>query len=110
MQKKQQFKNMVDKKYFFTLIEDHLNFQNKVDIISDAGLQIFDSPIVEYGNSIFNQLLKALFHPEGVDWIEWWLYEKNGDSELKVWNEYGDEIPSTTKEDLWELIKNYIKE
>lgn len=54
-------------------------------------------------------VIEAYFTIEGVDWITWWLYEKNENPELKAWDEYHNEIPMETREDFWQFIKQYRK-
>ena len=41
------------------------------------------------------------------NWIEWYIEKDWGkESRLTVVDEYGDEIPSDTLEDLWNLIQS----
>lgn len=53
-------------------------------------------------------LWEALFTEEGVDWINWWLYEKGvlHYNELIAKDANGNIIPTETIDDLWELVKN----
>ena len=44
-------------------------------------------------------------------WIEWYVYDKNWgtDERLTATDNNGNEIPSETLEDLWNLIHNAIR-
>lgn len=54
-------------------------------------------------------VFKTNFNENGLDWINWWLYEKDGNSELKAYEKNETEIPTETIEDLWDLVKQYRK-
>lgn len=94
---------------FFELLKMHAAQSERLDKLSDAGLPVWDTDIVEYGNLMFEKVIKALFTQEGEDWIFWWLYEKDGNPEMKAWDEDHDEIPMETMEDLWRYVKQYKK-
>ena len=54
-------------------------------------------------------LLEASFNKSQVQIIHWWLYDKwnAGDEVLQLNNvETGDEIPSDTPEELWDLVQS----
>ena len=53
--------------------------------------------------------MNIFFDEEGADTIDWWLYEKNFRSDYKMWDKDGNEIPTETTDDLWEIIKNNRK-
>lgn len=97
------------KEEFFELLKMHAAQSERLDKLSDAGLPVWDTDIVEYGNLMFEKVIKALFTQEGEDWIFWWLYEKDGNPEMKAWDEDHDEIPMETMEDLWRYVKQYKK-
>ena len=96
-------------KEFIELLEDHKTQQNRVDALKDAGFDLYDSPIIEYGNFLFERVLSIYFSEEGRDWIYWWLYEKNGNPEMKAWDKDNNEISTETIEDLWNIVKEYLK-
>lgn len=56
-------------------------------------------------------LIEAVFHKEGVDWIEWFLYERPGfgDTPLKATDADGSEICHNI-ESLWETVKPHRKQ
>ena len=101
--------NKLSKEEFFKILDEQKAQSERIDKLNDAGFSIWDSDFVEYGNLMFERVIKAYFTDEGVDWIFWWLYEKDGDPEMKAWDEDDDEIPMETREDLWRHIKHYRK-
>ena len=72
-------------------------------------VKFFESDWVEYASVLFDKTLDLLFNEDGVDDIDWWMYEKSGNPELKMWDENGKEIPTDTVEDLWNLVKDNQK-
>ena len=71
---------------------------------------------LEY-DTIFFDIIEALlnlhFSKEQKSLIEWWLYDKflpSGDMLILNDEKSGDEIPTDTPDDLWELIQKYEEE
>lgn len=101
---------MITKEQFVKLITDNRKHNDRLDEVEDVlGLAIYDCDWVEYGNILFDEVLGLLFQEEGVDDINWWLYEKCGRSDYKMWDKDGNEIPTETLDDLWEIVKDYQK-
>lgn len=101
---------MITKEQFIRLITDNRKHNDRLDEVEDVlGLAIYDCDWVEYGNILFDEVLGLLFQEEGVDDINWWLYEKCGRPDYKMWDKDGNEIPTETLDDLWEIVKDYRK-
>lgn len=101
---------MITKEQFVKLITDNRKHNDRLDEVEDVlGLAIYDCDWVEYGNILFDEVLGILFQEEGVDDINWWLYEKCGRPDYKMWDKDGNEIPTETLDDLWEIVKDYRK-
>lgn len=97
------------KELFTKMILEIQNFGNIVDRICDVlGTNFFESPLAEVGWDLINTLINSHFDEEGQDWINWWLYEKDGNPELKAWDENDNEIPTETIDDLWNLVKDHV--
>lgn len=99
----------ITKEEFLELLKMREAQSERLDKLSDAGFPIWDTDVIEYGNLMFDKVIKVYFTQEGEDWIFWWLYEKNGNPEMKAWDEDNDEIPIETMEDLWRFVKQYRK-
>ena len=92
---------MITKEQFVKLITDNRKHNDRLDEVEDVlGLAIYDCDWVEYGNILFDEVLGLLFQEEGVDDINWWLYEKCGRPDYKMWDKDGNEIPTGTLDDL----------
>nr|DAT77765.1 MAG TPA: hypothetical protein [Caudoviricetes sp.] len=102
---------MITQEEFTKLISDNLTHNKRIDEVEAAiKWSIFDWDIVEYGNVLFDFTLSILFEPEAVDDILWWVYERRINPELKMWDENGNEIPTETIEDLWNIVKDFRKQ
>jgi hypothetical protein len=93
---------------FKTIIEtlEKINKDNMA--IYDLGIDLlhYEEPY----SKIINSLFSVIFEKQGLDWIEWYIYERPSFSGTihKAWDENKKEIcydiPS-----LWETVKTYIK-
>lgn len=102
---------MITKEEFIDLISKQQKWSNRIDKISDVlnVSTLFESDWVEYASILFDKTLSFLFNETGVDDISWWMYEKAGNPDLKMWDENEKEIPTDTIDDLWELVKGNRK-
>ena len=102
---------MITKEEFIDLILKQQEWSNRIDEVSeDLNVPtLFESDWVEYAAILFDKTLDFLFNEDGVDDIYWWMYEKSGNPEFKMWDENGKEIPTDTVEDLWNLVKDNQK-
>lgn len=102
---------MITKEEFIDLILKQQKWSDRVDKVSEAlnVPTLFESDWVEYASILFDKTLKLLFNGDGIDDIYWWMYEKSGNPEFKMWDESGKEIPTDTVEDLWNLVKGNQK-
>jgi hypothetical protein len=102
---------MINKQEFKNLILEHQKWMQRIDYVSDVLNQanLFECDWVEYGSILFDQTLGFLFTEEGIDDINWWIYEKDGRSDMKMWDKDGTEIPTETLDDLWNIVKDYRK-
>lgn len=96
-------------KEFTELIEDYQKNRKEIDKICSVFPNFYELKPVDYGNIIFDKLIEAYFKEEGADWIFWWLYTKDGNPEMKAYDENKKEIPTETVEDLWNIVKEYLK-
>ena len=102
---------MITKEEFIDLILKQQEWYNRIDEVSEALSvpTLLESDWVEYASVLFEKTLDLLFNEDGVDDIDWWMYEKSRNPELKIRDENGEEIPTDTVEDLWNLVKDNQK-
>lgn len=98
---------MITKEQFIDLISEHLKWNGRMEEIARVlNSFIWESDWVEYTSLLFDKTLKLSFNEDGIDDIDWWIYEKNGRPEMKMWDSNNKEIPTETIEDLWEIVKD----
>ena len=98
---------MITKEEFIKLISDHQKYNKRLDEICDVfDAEIWSADWIEYASVLFDTTIGLLFTDEGQDTISWWLYEKDGRSDMKMWDAEGKEIPTETIDDLWEIVKD----
>jgi len=101
-------KGLIKKEAFVRFIQNYkyandralmLKMEHAVDFVN------FEEPFVQ----AIEALLELHFNKNQKQIIEWWLYEKwnTGDESILQLNntETGEEIPSDTPEELWDLIQ-----
>lgn len=98
---------MITKNEFIDLINDYQNWSDQVDKASQAlGIStLFESNLIDYTSKLFDKTINILFNENGTDDIYWWIYEKSVNPDLKMFDKEGNEIPSETIDDLWEIVK-----
>lgn len=99
---------MITKTDFINLIELYKSYSKELDKWCKL-VPMFESELINTVENMFIKNLQIQFTEEGYDWITWWLWEKDGNPELKAYYEDKSEIPIETVEDLWNMVKNYIK-
>lgn len=101
---------MISKEEFIELIHEHKKWEEKIYQICDIlKIDMWDSDWITYCSILFEKTINLLFTEEGVNDIFWWVYEKDGKSDMKMWKKDGEEIPTETIEDLWEIVKDNRK-
>lgn len=101
---------MINKEDFVKIITEYKNWIDRVHQVADVlGIGILDSDWMDYPNLLFLDFIKSHFDEEGVDWINWWLFEKPSHNvdDLKAWDAHHNEIPTETVEDLWNIVESH---
>ena len=103
-------KGLIKKEAFIRFIENY-RYSNERTLLLKAEHAIdfvnFEEPFVQS----IEALLELHFNKNQIQIIHWWLYEKwntgNADEVLQLNNtETGEELPSDTPEELWDLIQS----
>lgn len=102
---------MITKELFTKFIENAKAYQKELDRWSDFGIDLFELPISELSWEFYNQFLELAFTTDGVDWVNWWMFEKFPPYKEKPLEAYNNDgvIPTDTIDDLWNIVKDYIK-
>lgn len=95
---------------FTKLISEQLEWSNKIDKICDVlNSNLYECDWINYTYKLFDKILALSFNEYGIDDINWWVYEKDGNPELKMYDKDKNEIPTETIDDLWKIVKDYRK-
>ena len=81
----------MDLKTFTTLIEGIQSQSNKTHELYKHGVDLL-SFNEDYYRDVVHPLMLEAFGKEGVDWIDWYIYEKDGREDMKAWDTEGNEI------------------
>lgn len=104
---------MITKEQFTKVIEDTLKLNKEYDRWDDFGINLWELPIGDIVADLAESIWDITFDEDGVDWINWWIYERpalfEGDEVNKAHNEDGSEIPTETVDDLWNIVKKFRK-
>ena len=104
---------MITKEQFTKVIEDTLKLNKEYDRWDNFGINLWELPIGDIVANIAESIWDITFDEEGVDWINWWIYERpalfEGDEVNKAYNEDGSEIPTETVDDLWNIVEKFRK-
>jgi hypothetical protein len=100
---------MITKEIFIKLIEKVEKYQKEIDKWAQLDFPIFDMPIYEISWDIIDLTFKSHFNENGVDWIDWYLFERISVSGkiYPYYDENHNPVYVNTAEDLWNLVKDY---
>lgn len=100
------------KDVFTKYIQRRIQGRDAVDHACD--LKVIDMDFIfglaNPGEHASDLLFEYIFGKEALDWVNWWMYEKNGtlsSSPLEAYDKDGNVIPTDTIDDLWNLIEEY---
>ena len=104
---------MITKEQFTKVIEDTLKLNKEYDRWDDFVINLWELPIGDTVANLAESIWDITFDEDGVDWINWWIYERpalfEGDEVNKAYNEDGSEIPTETVDDLWNIVEKFRK-
>lgn len=104
---------MITKEQFTELINTVLSFNKELDRWDDFGIDLFNLPLGDISSRMSELTYTNLFNDDGIDWINWWLYEKpalfKGEADNQAYDENNKVIPTDTIDDLWNIVEKYRK-
>ena len=102
-------KGLIKKEAFCRFTENY-KYANDRTLLLRGDFQIDFTNFEEAFVQSIEALLEVAFNKNQVQIIQWWLYDKwnTGDESVLQLNntETGDEIPSDTPEELWDLVQS----
>jgi len=104
---------MITREQFIKVIKTVLDFNKELDRWYDFGIDLFNLPLGDISARMSELTYTNLFDDDGIDWINWWLYEKptlfEGEADNQAYDENNNVIPTETIDDLWNIVKKYRK-
>ena len=102
----------MEKCNFVAMINAIEKYDAEVERWNDFGIELYELPICELTWEIINMYLEEMFNEDGVDWINWYIYERKSiitGEVLPCFDEEGKEFYVNTPEDLWKLVEQHQK-
>lgn len=84
----------MNKVTFLKLLNLVSDIENYLEKLGQLGITITENPITDKIYSSINAVIMDAYGLEGLKWIEWWIYEKSKNPELKAYeiNDDGEQI------------------
>lgn len=98
---------MITKEQFIKHINLVQSEEKELDKWKDIGIDIWSSDLVQNLYEHRDLVIELTFDVEGQDWINWWLYEAIKIDDAEAIDENGNDIPTRTIDDLWNLVENH---
>lgn len=98
------------KENFIKLIQTAEKFDAEIERWYDFGIELQELPICELPWKMFDCYIDDHFTEDGIDWINWYLFERRSiftGEVMACWDEEGNEFYVNTPEDLWELVEQH---
>ena len=102
----------MEKCNFVAMVNAIEKYDAEVERWADFGIELYELPICELTWEIINMYLEEMFNKDGIDWINWYIYERKSiitGEVLPCWDEEGKEFYVNTPEDLWKLVEQHQK-
>ena len=102
----------MEKYNFVAMVNAIEKYDAEVERWADFGIELYELPICELTWELINMYLKEMFNEDGIDWINWYIYERKSiitGEVLPCWDEEGKEFYVNTPEDLWKLVEQHQK-
>ena len=66
----------MEKCNFVAMINTIEKYDAEIERWNDFGIELYELPICEIPWEIINMYLEEMFNEDGVDWINWYIYER----------------------------------
>ncbi len=101
---------MITFENFKRFIEASELFNTSVDKLYDLKIDIIESGLFKSYGNVEDVLITSLFKGDGIDYINWWLYERKdytGNISNTLLDFEGNKIEVNSIAELWDLVKDY---
>jgi hypothetical protein len=101
----------MNKKTFIEIISQHQKIFDEFHELNSLGFDFYEGQykLADKYDNIFNIIFEYAFKVDGVDWINWFIWENNyGTKKLEATDENGTPICYSV-ESLYDYVKQYLK-
>lgn len=100
---------LTTKEDFIEITLSYLTCLKDINKLYYLNVHFEGTSIYKFNHLMYAKYIISNFTDEGVDWINWWVFEKSDDQTLKAYDKDYKEIPMETIDDLWNYVKQYRK-
>lgn len=93
---------------FLKLLNLVSDMENYLEKLGQLGINATENPITDATYNFIDTIIMDTYGLEGLKWIEWWVYEKSKNPELKAYeiNEDGEQVEIIkTVDELYEYLE-----
>lgn len=94
---------------FLKLLNLISNVGKDAEKLEELGIDICESTLVNGMCELFDAVIEDAYGPNGLEWVQWWVYEKSRNLELKAYetNENGEDIEIIrTVDELYDYLES----
>lgn len=79
---------------FLKLLNLISNVGKDTEKLEELGIDVCESTLVNDMCELFDAVMEDAYGQEGLEWVQWWVYEKSRNPELKAYetNEHGEDV------------------
>lgn len=98
----------MNKVTFLKLLNLVSDIENYLEKLEQLGITITENPLTDEVYSSINAVIMDAYGLDGLKWVEWWIYEKSKNPELKAYeiDEDGEQIEIIrTVDELYDYLE-----
>lgn len=98
----------MNKVTFLKLLNLVSDIENYLEKLGQLGITIIENPLTDEVYSSINAVIMDAYGLDGLKWVEWWIYEKSKNPELKAYeiDEDGEQIEIIrTVDELYDYLE-----
>lgn len=98
----------MNKVTFLKLLNLVSDIENYLEKLEQLGITITENPLTDEIYSSINAVIMDAYGLDGLKWVEWWIYEKSKNPELKAYeiDEDGEQIEIIrTVDELYDYLE-----
>lgn len=96
---------------FLKLLDLITNVNKDAETLENLGIDISECSLIVGMCEMFDTIIEEEYGQEGLDWVQWWIYEKASNPDLKSFetNEEGEQVEIVRNVDeLYDYLEKKI--